>query len=93
MGMSLSGGKLWFEVTNGHSKSWGDFGDQGYLKTGVDSALSHFDHCSPATSAKFSRIGYAKNRVKKMVLKQVRYYSTDGLVKTDTQGKTVHLEE
>ncbi len=89
--MSLSAGKLWFEVTHGHSTAWGDFGGQGHLKTGVDSALSHFHHYSPAVSVKYSRVGYAKNRVKRMVLQQVRYYSDEGLVATDTQERIVHL--
>ena len=89
--MSISSGKLWFEIVDGTSTTWGSFGGQGYLKVGVDSSLTDLSGYSPATSTKFSRIGFASNRVNKLVLTEVRYYAADGtLVQTDTTDRVVH---
>jgi len=93
MSMQLSNGSLAFEVKDGSSTSWGTFGGQGYLKTSSDTTLSSLNDYSPDISVKNSRIGYGSNKVDWFILKEVRYYSADGLVKTDSTERIVHKSD
>lgn len=88
--MEVSGGNLTFEIKNGTSSTWGTFGGQGYLKTTATSSLTDLSLYDPATSVKYSKIGFASFRVKKFVRTEIRYYSTTGLVSTDTTDTIVH---
>ncbi len=90
MTMSLEGNQLKFEVLNGNSSTWGNFGGQGYLKSILPTDLTHLGSYSLNTSVEHSRVGFASHRVKKFVRTQVRYYSIDGLVATDTTERVVH---
>jgi len=88
--MSLQSDGLLFEVTDGSSISWGAFGGQGYLKAAVSCSVSSLSGYSPETSRANSGIGYAANRVESLVLKEVRYYSSQGLVHRDTTSRVVY---
>ena len=90
MAMSLEGGQLKFEVLNGNSITWANFGGQGYLKSTLPTDLTHLGSYRPDTSLKHSRVGFASHRVKKLVRKQVRYYTETGLVATDSNESVVH---
>lgn len=90
MRMSSGGGSITFEVINGTSTTWGSFGGQGYLKTSVSYPFNTLWGYSPQTSVDNSRIGYASFRVRKLVLKEVRYYSSSGLVHRDTTPRVAH---
>jgi hypothetical protein len=87
--MWLHEGKLWFAVTGGTSVSWGGFGG-GECKVSLTSSLADLSAYSPAVSTAQSGVGYAANRVSKLVLKEVRYYSAQGLVQRDTTQRVVH---
>jgi hypothetical protein len=90
MSMSVNDGLLQFEVINGDSTTWGNFGGEGYLKANLTSSLSNLSGYSPLTSTKYSQIGFASHQVKKFALKEVRYYSAAGLVTTDTTERLVN---
>lgn len=90
MTMSLDNGTLQFQVINGVSQTWGQFGGDGSLTLlELDSELTDLNAYSPDNSIKFSRSGFAGQLVKSLKLKSVRYYSGDKLVNTDNQPRTV----
>ena len=92
--MKLHDGTITFEVLNGNSSTWGNFGGQGYLKTGVATPYTQFTLYSPETSVKNSRVGFAGHQVNQFYLKEVRYYGPDGLlIKTDTTKRIVHVND
>jgi hypothetical protein len=89
--MSVSGDKLHVEIHDGNSTTWGEFGDHGHLKCSTSTTLDDLRNYSPSVSVSKSRIGFAANRVAKLVLKRVRYYEADGtLISTDTKERVVH---
>ncbi len=76
--VELTEGNLNFEVTNGSSTTWGSFGGQGYLKASHPTELTSLGSYNPAVSVSNSRVGYAANRVDSLVLKRVRFITSDG---------------
>lgn len=88
--MSLDDGDLLFQIRNGVSQTWPDFGTHGHLSTRHETTLPDLSDYSPDFSAANSRVAYAKHRVRKLVLVQVRYYSQAGLVTTDDTPRIVH---
>eukprot|EP00913_Durusdinium_trenchii_P008366 g7859.t1 len=80
MRMKVDNGCLHFEVVNGTSETWGNFGGQGYLKTSVATGITHLGNYNKTTSTKHSKIGFAKHRVKCLKRTAIRYYSATGLV-------------
>lgn len=82
--MSLRNGSLRFSIRNGTSTTWGTFGSNGQLLTSVASNLTSLSDYNPAVSVRNSKVGFAANRVTKLALKQVRYYSNGTLVTTDS---------
>jgi hypothetical protein len=87
--MSLQEGALLFEVTNGSSTSWGAFGGDGELRASLPCSISSLSAYSPNTSRTESSVRYAANRVGILALKEVRYYSSAGLVHRDTIDRVV----
>jgi hypothetical protein len=75
---SLSGGQLVFEVVDGHSDSWGDFGSDGELRFSADSDLTNLNGYKPAVSLEQSGVGFAGNRVKSLVLQKLRWIDSAG---------------
>ena len=90
--MSLNGGNLVFEVTNGTSNAWGGFGGEGYLRDAASTSLSSLSSYDPEVSTSESGVTFAANRVAQLVLKEVRYYSEEGLVARDTTERVVHQQ-
>jgi hypothetical protein len=88
--MAVEGTNLRFEIVNGHSTTWGDFGGQGYLKTLVPTDLSDLSGYNFLTSVKQSRVGFASHRVKKFSRQAVRLYSNSDLVGTVANETVVH---
>ncbi len=80
-----------FEVLNGKSQTWGNFGGQGFLKFSNFTILSNLNQYDPAVSIANSRIGYASHRVKLFCLDEARYYdASNNLIKTDTTHRCIH---
>ncbi len=89
--MEIADGDLNFEIRDGTSATWNCFGGQGYLKTTFRYLpIANLNAYSPEVSTKNSRIGFASHRVRKLVLKEVRYYSSDGLITRDETDRVVH---
>jgi hypothetical protein len=91
--MEIDDGRLLFEVTDGSSATWGEFGGQGYLKTSFSTSLENLNDYSPSVSVSHSGVTYAAHRVGNLVLKRIRFISSDGTtVETDTP-KTVFAND
>ena len=88
--MHVNDGVLVFEVTGGSSTTWGDFGGSGSLKVVAPMHLYSLDYYSPDASVAKSGVGYAANRVERLVLKRVRYFSSTGEQWEDNTERVVH---
>ena len=87
--MKVQGGSLLFEVKNGTSTTWGDFGDGSEKYKSSAAYTGTLLGYSPETSVALSGIGFASNRVSSFVLKRVRYYTTTGTVIEDNTERVV----
>jgi hypothetical protein len=88
--MSVQSGLLTFEIIDGNSTTWGNFGGQGYLKTTMNTNLLNLNGYHPAVSVQHSGIGYAANRVQELVLSEVRLTLADGQVLVDQTDRFVY---
>ena len=89
--MTLSAGKVTFEINDGSSTTWGAFGTSGILKASLDTNQVDLSNYSPDVSVANSYVGYAKHCVQKLSLKEVRYYDRFGvLIQKDTTERIVH---
>lgn len=91
--MSLAGGVLTFEIIGGSSTTWGPFGGEGNLKALLITTLGDLNGYNPAVSVANSRIGYAANRVRSLVLKRVRVTTSTGQVLEDGTERVVYRQE
>ncbi len=91
--LEVQDGHLTFEITNGNSGTWDDFGGQGYLKAILATELTDLSSYSPAVSVGDSGVGYGGNRVSSLVLKSVRVYLSTGEVTEDNTLRVVHPHE
>jgi hypothetical protein len=87
--MSLENGNLTFEVLNGQSQTWGQFGGDS-IKTTVAVGLADLNQYSPSVSVANSGISYAANRVRSLSIKKVRWITSDGQVYEDANPKVVY---
>ncbi|MCA9265312.1 MAG: hypothetical protein KDA60_15735 [Planctomycetales bacterium] len=71
--MTLSGGNVTFEISDGHSESWGNFGGQGYLRSTVSTGQWSLNNYRPGVSLTESGIGFAGNRVTSLTLTKIRW--------------------
>ncbi len=88
--MRLNEGELTFEIINGTSQTWGAFGGSGSLKVSITTTLENLNGYSPAVSVANSGISFASNRVQRLAIKQVRWYTSAGLLATDESLRIVH---
>jgi hypothetical protein len=91
--MELKDGLLTFEVLNGDSLTWGEFGGQSYLKVNVNSSIQNLNNYTPSVSVQNSGIGFASNRVQSLVLVRVRRIISTGQILEDNTPRTVHQQE
>lgn len=75
--ISVDEGVLKFQVLNGHSESWSQFGSEGFVIT-TPTNLNRLNGYRPAISIEQSGIGYAGNRVSSLVLQKIRWKTADG---------------
>jgi hypothetical protein len=88
--MSLSLGSLSYSICNGQSTTWGQFGQGvGSLSVSAESSATSLAAYSPAYSVAKSGVGWQSDRVTSMKLLQVRYYSNNELISTDSTPRTV----
>ncbi len=86
--LDLSNGTLNFSVENGQSVTWGHFDRD--MKISSATNLSNLGSYSPDVSAAQTCITYGSNRVDTLVIREIRYYSESGLVRTDTTRRVVY---
>lgn len=75
----LHDGNLSFQVRDGHSDTWGDFGGD-ELRIRVESSLSSLNQYRPGTSLTESQVNYAENRVGSLTLMKLVWITEDGQV-------------
>lgn len=90
--MRLLGDLLSVSVRNGESETWGSFHSDP-LRITHDTSLNNLNGYRSSNSVAKSRVGFASYRVTRFVLKEVRYYSNNVLVKTDEADQVVHEYE
>lgn len=90
MYMAIANETLTFGVKNGKSQTWGDFGgNTEQWKSSIRSRFESFSSYDPAVSVKFSRVGYAANRVRSFQLNEIRYYRDGEVVRKDVSTRIV----
>lgn len=75
----LHDGHLSFQVRDGQSETWGDFGGD-ELRIHVGSSLSSLNQYRPGTSLTESQVNYAENRVGSLTLTKLIWITEDGQV-------------
>lgn len=87
----LGSSVLTFEVTNGHSSTWGDFGYSGHLKlqswVGWGTNLNNY---TPDVSVSQSGVAYASNRVRSLKILEIRGTLQDGSTASDNTPRVVY---
>ncbi len=88
--MATDGGDVGFAVLNGYSPGWGWFG--GFGTAVFDQAnVANLDGYSPDVSAQNTLVTYGLNRVRSLMISQVRYFGTNGtLLYTDSMPRVVY---
>jgi hypothetical protein len=76
--LTLQDGTITFEIADGSSETWGDFGGNGYLKQEVSSSLPNLNGYKPSISLTESGISYGGNRVSSLVLQKLVWFTADG---------------
>ncbi len=87
--MSLGGGQVTYDINNGQSTSWGQFGQGNKLNTSYNSPAADLSAYDPDVSAANSGASWQSNHVTSLTLVQVRYYANGQLINTDTTPRTV----
>lgn len=76
--LKVEDGTLSFEVVDGSSASWGSFGGEGSLAFSSPTSLDGLNGYSPGISLTESQVGYAGNRVQRLLLKKLVWLTDDG---------------
>jgi len=88
--VTTTGCSLTFEVKNGSSITWGNFGGALLRLTG-NVYVPNLNNYSPTTSAAESWISYGANRVDLLRIKEVRHYDAEGrLISRDQTPRIVY---
>ncbi len=87
--MSLSGGTVSYNVTNGQSTTWGRFGRKTQFGASFQAGVNDLSGYDPDVSAANSGVSWQSNHVTQLVLFQVRYYARGQLISTDTNPRTL----
>ena len=87
--LRLHGGSLIFEIKDGTSTTWGEFGGEHGLRSTRISDLTSLNGYDPDVSVANSGTGYASNRVASLTLKRVRVTFDNGDVVVDDTARVV----
>lgn len=87
--MEIQGSTLTFEILNGSSVTWGSFGGQGYLKINLSTSLTDLSGYHPDVSVAHSGVSFGANRVRRLVLREVRLHTADGEVLVSSTPRLV----
>jgi hypothetical protein len=84
---------LKFEITDGTSTTWGQFGGQGYLKTTVPTLLHNLNGYSTNVSVENSGVTFGANLVGMLVLQRVRIFTANGQVQELATSRVVYVQD
>jgi hypothetical protein len=87
--MSLDEGKLTYDIANGSSTTWGQFGQGAQLQVSYTTPLASLAGYDPGFSASRSGASWEPNYVQTLTLRRVRYYANGQLIWTDTNPKVL----
>lgn len=76
--LAVENGVLTFAVVDGSCESWGSFGNDGSLAFDTPTSLESLNGYRPAISIGESQVGYAGNRVQRLLLKKLVWVTDDG---------------
>jgi hypothetical protein len=77
--LELDGQTLKFQVRDGHSESWGDFGGDDLTLT-TSTSITSLNSYRPGVSITESQVSYAENRVGSLTLTKLVWTTDDGEV-------------
>jgi len=77
--ISLENGNLKFDISNGHSESWGEFGGDA-LTVSTRTTPTGLNTYRPGVSLSESQVSYAENRVASLTLTKLVWVTEDGQV-------------
>lgn len=86
--LSVNSAAYTFEIVNGRSQTWGNFGDN--MRVCRSPGGSDLGAYSTSVSTENSWITYGANRVDRLAITQVRYYRQSGTVVVDSNPKVVY---
>ena len=87
-----STGQITYDIINGNSTTWSNFGSSQGLSSVTFSGPTDLSKYSPQVSASKSRVGWMAGNVTSMTLVAVRQYDNGGgLIRTDTLNLAVNL--
>lgn len=89
--LEADGVVLRFEVCDGQSETWGDFGDE--MKITSSASYQNLNEYDPAVSAANSCITFGSNRVDALALMRVRKYRADGEVVVDNTPRIIYVAD
>lgn len=75
--MSLVDGWLVYEISQGTSQTWGEFGPT-ELRVALRTNLTNLNSYDPDSSLRDSGVGFGANRVSSLTLRTVRLFTADG---------------
>lgn len=90
-GLETDGDVVSFEIINGQSTTWGEFGKD--MRIDENAELPDLGSYSPEVSVQNSWFTYGANRVDSLVITEVRYYGASGLLFVDSVPRTVYQSE
>jgi len=90
LAMEVDDGHVRFSILNGQSETWEEFGGHEESRVSLSTELTSLNSYRPQTSVANSGISYASHRVKRLALKEVRYFSASGHVRTESNERVVY---
>lgn len=87
--MALNAGAVNYDINNGQSTTWGQFGQSNKLSVSFPTTAVTLAGYDPAKSVRSSGVSWESNHVQSLTLVQVRYYANGQLIWTDTNPKSV----
>jgi hypothetical protein len=91
--MEINSGSLTFEITDGSSITWGNFGGQGYLKATETTYLNNLNGYSSNVSVDNSGVSFAANLVETLVLQRVRVFTANGQMQEDANPHVIYVHD
>jgi hypothetical protein len=90
-GLETDGALMKFEIKDGYSSTWGEFGDE--MKISSEATYSNLDNYCTDVSVRNSCITFGSNRVDALMIMQVRRYHQSGVIEVDLTPRVVFMQD